>query len=76
MLADVEVFISNVLMERMLIEKYGNHSESMSCDMDDFTSKEEKEDHVEKIFIYLMECYRRVGKIDKEYVQVNVILNG
>ena len=63
-MADLEAFISDVLMENIAIEK-SNEKESVSC-----RTKSKDVYFGDKLFVFFMESYDRVNKIEKEYQKV------
>ena len=73
-MADLEAFISDVLMEKVAIEK-SNEKENVSFSSkskDDVDKGKENLDFGDKLFVYFMESYGRVNKIEKEYKKVQL----
>jgi hypothetical protein len=66
-MADLEAFISDVLMEKIAIEK-SREKENASCNSKDDVDL----DFGDRLFAYFMESYGRVNKIEKEYQKVQM----
>ena len=61
-MADLETFISEALMERIAVEK--------SQEKENVDKGKANLNFDDKLFVYFMESYGRVDKIEKEYHKV------
>lgn len=73
-LKDLEVFISDVLMEKILVEKY-NEKENASTSKASAHKGKDILDFDEKLFVYFMESYGRICQVEKDHIKVLLYRN-